>query len=87
MAKYNVIVSAHAKDDDTLVISLFPVEQWEMITSTATSLDMTAEDIIRGLSSAEVVQYEINSDEWNEFFIVNGWVDENELPDDDGDIF
>lgn len=51
------------------------------------SLDMTVEDIIRGLGPTEVVQHEINSDEWNEFFIENGWVDEDDLPDDDGDIF
>lgn len=57
-----------------------------MVTSTAMSLDMTVEDIIRGLGPTEVVQHEINSDEWNEFFIENGWVDEDDLPDDDGDI-
>lgn len=88
--KYNVIVTAHAKGEDTLVVSLFPVDQWDMITSTALSLDMTVEDIIRGLGPDEVVQHEISSDDWNEFFVENGWVDDYDdyiLPDDDGDIF
>jgi len=81
--KYNIIVTAHAKNDDTLIISLFPIDQWDMITSTATSLDITTEDIIRGLGPNEVVQHEISSDDWNEFFIENGLVDDDDLLDDD----
>jgi len=59
-----------------------------MITSTAMSLDITAEDIIRGLGPDEVVQHEISSDDWNEFFIENGLVDDDDYSfdydDDDG---
>lgn len=82
--KYNVIVTAHAKSDDTLIISLFPVDQWDMITSTALSLDMAVEDIIRGLGPDEVTQHEINADDWNDFFIEAGLVDDDD--DGDGDI-
>lgn len=88
--KYNVIVTAYSKNDDTLVISLFPIEQWDMVTSTALSLDMTVEDIIRGLGPDEVVQHEISSDDWNEFFVENDLLDDDDdytLPDDDEDIF
>lgn len=85
--KYNIIVTAHAKDDDTLIISLFPVDQWDMITSTALSLDMAVEDIIRGLGPDEVTQHEINADDWNDFFIEAGLLDDDiYIEDDDGDI-
>jgi len=71
-----------------LIISLLPIDQWDMITSTAMSLDITAEDIIRGLGPDEVVQHEISSDDWNEFFIENGLVDDDDYSfdydDDDG---
>jgi hypothetical protein len=70
-----------------LVVSLFGPEQWDMITSTAELIDMTLEDIIRGLGPTEIIQHEITSDEWNEFFIKNGWIDKDDLPDDDEDIF
>jgi len=56
-----------------------------MITSTAMSLDITAEDIIRGLGPNEVVQHEISSDDWNEFFIENGLADDDDLLDYDDD--
>ena len=49
------------------------------------SLDITAEDIIRGLGPNEVVQHEISSDDWNEFFIENGLVDDDDLLDYDDD--
>lgn len=81
--KYNIIVTAHAKDDDTLVVSLFPVDQWDMITSTANDLEMAVEDIIRGLGPNEVKQYEISSDDWNDFFIENGFIDDVEFDEDD----
>lgn len=70
-----------------MIISLLTVDQWDMITSTAMSLDITAEDIIRGLGSDEVIQHEISSDDWNDFFIENGLVDDDDLldyNDDDG---
>jgi len=41
---------------------------------------MAVEDIIRGLGPDEVTQHEINADEWNDFFIASGWLD------DDGDM-
>jgi len=54
-----------------------------MITSTANDLDMTVEDIIRGLGPNEVRQYEINADDWNDFFIENNLIDDVEFDEDD----
>lgn len=85
--KYNMIATAHAKNNDTLIVSLFPMDQWDMIISTATSLDITAEDIVRELSPNEVIQYEISSNDWNEFFIQNGLIGNNDLLEDGGDNF
>jgi len=82
-----MIATAHAKNNDTLIVSLFPMDQWDMIISTATSLDITAEDIVRELSPNEVIQYEISSNDWNEFFIQNGLIGNNDLLEDGGDNF
>ena len=87
MNAYNFIVTAHAKNDDSLIISLLPTDQWEMITSTATSLGMAAEDIIRELGPDEVVQYEISSDDWNDFFTENQFMNYDDLFGDNGDDF
>jgi hypothetical protein len=57
-----------------------------MVTSTASLLEMTAENIVRNLGPNEIIQYEISSNDWNQFFIDKGWVDQDDLPYDDEDM-
>jgi len=48
---------------------------------------MAAEDIIRELGPDEVVQYEISSDDWNDFFTENQFMNYDDLFGDNGDDF
>lgn len=81
--KYNVVVTAHSKNDDILIITLFGIDQWDMISSTAASLDIAVEDIIRELNPSEATQYEITSDDWDEFFVESGMMDYDDQDMDD----
>jgi hypothetical protein len=66
--KHNVIVTAYCDDDEILVVNMFGAEQWQMISSMASYLDMTIEEVVKGLGPEEVLQYKITPESWTDFF-------------------
>lgn len=62
--KYRCVITAHKKDEETIIVNLIDQDQWEMIVDMAEITETDISDVVKGLTDDEVSQIRLRASEF-----------------------